>query len=116
MRNRRGSLDEHVNSCLGNEQEDIPGLIAKSRILSTDSTSSSGGACSTMITDPIRQIAHPIFPKSPRVSFRKYDPKTAPMSTARAPKGVTRIAGANAYAAKLKISPITTIIQLVVCF
>lgn len=30
------------------------------------------------------------------------------MSTDRAPSGVTRMAGANAYAAKLNISPITT--------
>jgi hypothetical protein len=31
-----------------------------------------------------------------------------PIRTESAPSGVTRIAGANAYAAKLKISPITT--------
>lgn len=30
------------------------------------------------------------------------------MRTERAPRGVTRMAGANAYAAKLKISPKTT--------
>jgi hypothetical protein len=33
---------------------------------------------------------------------------TDPMSTERAPSGVTKMAGANAYAAKLKISPRTT--------
>ena len=33
---------------------------------------------------------------------------TYPMRTESAPRGVTRIAGANAYAAKLKISPTTT--------
>lgn len=33
---------------------------------------------------------------------------TNPINTDRAPRGVTRIAGANAYAAKLKISPTTT--------
>jgi hypothetical protein len=31
-----------------------------------------------------------------------------PMSTLRAPSGVTRIAGAKAYAAKFAISPTTT--------
>jgi hypothetical protein len=108
MRNRRETLGQRVSRNRRSDARHIPGLIARSKILSTDSTSSSGGACRTMITDPIRQIAHPILPKSPKVSLRKYDPKTAPMRTARAPNGVTRIAGANAYAAKLNISPITT--------
>jgi hypothetical protein len=71
----------------------------------------SGGACSTMMTDPIRHIAHPILPSSPSCSSRKYDPSTAPISTDSAPSGVTRMAGANAYAAKLKISPSTTAIR-----
>lgn len=60
------------------------------------------------MTDPIRHIAQPILPNNPSCSSRKYDPRTAPMSTESAPKGVTKIAGANAYAAKLKISPSTT--------
>lgn len=37
-----------------------------------------------------------------------YEIAPYPMSTLNAPNGVTRIAGANAYAAKLAISPITT--------
>ena len=86
----------------------------------------SGGACSTMTTEPIKHVAHPSFPKVPRRSFRKYAPSTDlsqgqvchvymarrtisyPMSTLRAPNGVTRIAGAKAYAAKFAISPRTT--------
>ena len=35
--------------------------------------------------------------------------KTAPINTDKAPNGVTRMAGANAYAAKLQISPTTTV-------
>lgn len=87
---------------------DIPGCRARFKISSTDSTSLSGGACSTMMTDPMRHIAQPIFPSSPSCSSKKYEPSTAPMSTESAPRGVTRIAGAKAYAAKLKISPSTT--------
>lgn len=56
----------------------------------------SGGACRTIITEPIRHIAHPSLPSVPNSSFKKYDPKTAPMRTLNAPRGVTRIAGANA--------------------
>lgn len=58
--------------------------------------SSSGGACRTMMTVPIRHIALPSFPRVPSSSFRKYEPRTAPMSTLRAPSGVTRMAGAKA--------------------
>jgi hypothetical protein len=96
----------HVDSSL--VSLDIPGWRARFRISSTDSTSLSGGACSTMMTDPIKHIAHPILPSKPSCSSKKYEPSTAPMSTESAPRGVTRIAGANAYAAKLKISPSTT--------
>ena len=56
----------------------------------------------------MRHIAHPSFPNVPNFSFKKYDPSTAPIKTLRAPKGVTRIAGANAYAAKFAISPTIT--------
>lgn len=45
---------------------------------------------------PIRQMAQPSFPNVPSSSFKKYDPSTAPISTLRAPRGVTRMAGANA--------------------
>lgn len=89
-------------------RERVPGWIARFKISSTDDTSLSGGACRTMMTDPIKHIAQPIFPSSPNCSSRKYDPSTAPMSTDSAPSGVTRIAGAKAYAAKLNISPSTT--------
>jgi hypothetical protein len=69
----------------------------------------SGGACNTIITEPIRHIAHPSFPNVPSSSFKKYDPNTAPIKTLNAPSGVTRIAGANAYAAKLATSPTITV-------
>lgn len=72
------------------------------------SISLSGGACNTMITEPIKQIAQPSFPSCPSSSFRKYEPRTAPIKTLSAPSGVTRIAGANAYAAKFAISPTIT--------
>jgi hypothetical protein len=61
------------------------------------------------MTDPIRHIAQPILPKSPNCSSKKYEPSTAPMRTESAPRGVTRMAGAKAYAAKLNISPSTTV-------
>jgi hypothetical protein len=72
---------------------------------STVSISLSGGACRTMTTDPVRQIAQPSFPRIPNSSCKKYAPRTAPIRTLKAPSGVTRMAGANAYAAKLKTSP-----------
>ena len=65
-----------------------------------------------MTTAPIKHMALPKRPSVPSSSFRKYDPKTAPISTLRAPKGVTRIAGAKAYAAKLKTSPRPTMLSL----
>ena len=87
--------------------------------------SSSPGACNTIITLPIRHMAHPSFPSVPSSSFKKYVPNTAlhpivstlsihltmntyPTRTLNAPNGVTKIAGANAYAAKLAISPRAT--------
>lgn len=48
------------------------------------------------MTVPMRHIALPSFPKVPSSSFRKYEPSTAPISTLRAPRGVTRMAGAKA--------------------
>jgi hypothetical protein len=60
------------------------------------------------MTEPIKQIAHPNFPNVPSSSFRKYDPNTAPINTLNAPRGVTKIAGAKAYAAKFAISPTMT--------
>lgn len=58
-------------------KQNIPGWTAKCRISSTEETSLSGGACRTMMTDPIKQMAQPIFPSIPRYSFRKYEPRTA---------------------------------------
>jgi hypothetical protein len=72
------------------------------------SISLSGGAWRTMITEPMRQIAHPSLPNVPSFSFKKYDPSTAPIKTLRAPRGVTKIAGAKAYAAKFATSPTIT--------
>lgn len=65
------------------------------------------------MTAPIRHIALPSLPSVPSSSLRKYEPRTAPMSTLRAPRGVTRIAGAKAYAAKLQTSPRPTNLMLV---
>lgn len=73
-----------------------PGWIAKFKISSIVVMSLSGGACKTMMTDPIKQMAHPSLPSTPSSSLRKYDPSTAPINTLRAPNGVTRMAGANA--------------------
>lgn len=61
-----------------------------------------------IMTEPMRQMAHPSFPSVPSFSFKKYDPKTAPINTLSAPRGVTSIAGANAYAAKFATSPTIT--------
>lgn len=61
-----------------------------------------------IMIEPMRQMAHPSFPNVPSFSCKKYDPKTAPINTLRAPSGVTRMAGANAYAAKFAISPTIT--------
>lgn len=93
-----------------------PGLSAYARIVSMVSMSSSGGACNTMMTAPIRQMAHPSLPNMPSSSLRKYEPSTAPISTESAPRGVTRMAGAKAYAAKLQTSPTTTASRLSVCW
>lgn len=68
----------------------------------------SGGAWRTIITEPMRHIAQPNFPSVPSSSFKKYEPSTAPIKTLNAPRGVTRMAGANAYAAKLATSPMIT--------
>ena len=65
-----------------------------------------------IMIEPMRQMAHPSFPNVPSFSCKKYDPKTAPINTLRAPRGVTSIAGANAYAAKLATSPTITGIVL----
>lgn len=78
-----------------------------------------------MTTDPSKHSAHPSLPNTPRISLRKYELRTAlyvvsdrevhaaelaayPIRTLSAPSGVTRIAGANAYAAKLATSPRAT--------
>lgn len=63
------------------------------------------------MTAPIRHMALPSLPSIPSSSLRKYDPNTAPINTLNAPNGVTNIAGANAYAAKLQTSPTTTVFR-----
>lgn len=85
--------------------------MAKCKISSMVWISLSGGACKTIMTDPIRHIAQPSFPNVPSTSFKKYEPSTAPINTLKAPSGVTRIAGANAYAAKFATSPRITVVH-----
>lgn len=70
--------------------------MAKCNNSSILSSSVSGGACSTMTTLPIKQIAHPTLPKTPNFSPKKYEPNTAPINTLSAPSGVTKMAGAKA--------------------
>lgn len=60
-----------VQRHMGEAGPDVPGCRARSRISSTDWTSLSGGACSTMMTEPTRHIAQPIFPKRPNCSSKK---------------------------------------------
>jgi len=48
------------------------------------------------------------FPSRFSFSFKKYDDSTADTNTLSAPSGVTRDAGAKAYAAKFANSPIPT--------
>lgn len=103
--------------CDGREGASVPGWRAYWRISSTVWTSLSSGACRTIITEPRRHRAHPTRPMWPSSSWRSREARIAlliiisvtyhrqgirtyPMSTLSAPRGVTRIAGANAYAAK----------------
>lgn len=76
----------------------------------------SGGACSTIMREPIKQRAHPTRPTCPSSSLRRNDASTAlvlgqrrydhpynrahPIRTLSAPSGVTRMGGANKYAEK----------------
>lgn len=80
----------------------------------------------TIEVEPRRQIAHPIFPSKLSRSLRSRDDKMAlkrligyflndstntyVTNTDNAPNGVTRDAGAKAYAAKLHASPTPIII------
>lgn len=61
-----------------------------------------------MIVDPNMHRKHPILPKRFNFSLRNLEAITAEMITLRAPKGVTKEAGAKAYAAKLAASPSPT--------
>lgn len=82
-----------------------------------------------MTTDPSKHSAQPNFPNTPSISLRKYELRTAlchvsmrfctplrrdpyPIRTLSAPRGVTRMAGAKAYAAKLATSPRATMSRL----
>ena len=125
-----------------------PGWLAMTQSCRTESTGRSGGACRTMVSEPVTHSTHPSMPKRfkrscsmlcastalhPRhILFRESQQQcsadhqhmnTAAVSSCRAlgwwhahltmmlsaPRGVTRIAGANAYAAKLAISPTTIV-------
>lgn len=55
----------------GNSNGVVPGRRAYERIVSMVSMSSSGGACSTMMTAPRRHMALPSFPNVPSSSLRK---------------------------------------------
>lgn len=68
---------------------------------STVSTSLSLGACRMITTDPMMHDAQPQMPNRPSFSSRKMEARMAPMITLIAPSGVTRMAGAKVYAAKL---------------
>lgn len=76
------------------------------------STSTSFGECNTIIMEPNIHSKQPNFPNKLSFSFRNFEAITDVTKTLKAPKGVTREAGANAYAAKFAASPIPTGIQI----
>lgn len=115
----------------------LPGSIARSQTSVTDSISRSWGAWRTIVVDPTTHKAQPRTPKICSLSRKiiwaraalqkqktknitnqhlptfKHQYKTKYFSCLiimlRAPRGVTNKAGANAYAAKLAISPTITV-------
>jgi hypothetical protein len=58
-----------------------------------------------MMTEPRIARAQDILPTKLKRSFKKMALKIVVMTTERAPRGVTRMASTNMYAAKLHISP-----------
>jgi hypothetical protein len=63
------------------------------------------GACNTISVDPIRQRTMPILPEKFSVSLRRTTDSIALTTTDVADRGVTRMAGENAYAPKFDSSP-----------
>jgi hypothetical protein len=95
-----------------------------------ESMLSSLGECNTTTVEPSKHIAHPILPSKFNFSFSKRDDRTVLQnkiyitlrcqlqnthvtSTDSAPNGVTRLAGAKAYAMKLNASPTPTVKELI---
>lgn len=68
-------------------------------------TSSSSGAWITIMVLPSKLSTQPIFPSRFIDSPSRWEDRTALIRTLRAPSGVTTVAGANMYAAKLATSP-----------
>lgn len=111
----------------------LPGSIARPHTSGTDSITLSWGACRTIVVDPTTHKAQPRTPKICSLSRKiiwaraalqdniknqnlsrvvhKYEAYilSCLIIMLRAPRGVTNIAGANAYAAKLAISPTITV-------
>lgn len=115
-------------------RKDLPGSVARSHTSVTDSISRSWGACRTIVVDPTTHRTQPRTPKTCSFSRKMIWASTALRNQfimsafehirernsirmwftcliimLTAPSGVTRIAGANAYAAKLATSPTITV-------
>jgi len=121
------------------KQATLPGSVARLHTSVTDSISRSGGACKTIVVEPTTHNTQPSIPKICNFSFKIISARTALQQNIyqqsktwpirfrpqnihhskmeciclimmlSAPRGVTRIAGAKAYAAKLATSPTTTV-------
>lgn len=72
------------------------GCIARPQICKTDSKGRSSGACRTMASEPVMHSTHPTNPNTLRRSFNKWCARMALTRMLRAPRGVTRTAGAKA--------------------
>ena len=81
------------------------GREASAASSATPLTRLSSGALRTIVTLPTMQRRHPSQPNRFRRSLRTWCASTALTMMLSAPSGVTRMAGAKAYAAKLAASP-----------
>ena len=71
----------------------------------------SSGAWSTMASEPVTHSTQPTMPKAFNFSLSRRWARTALTRMLSAPSGVTRMAGANAYAAKFAASPTTMLMR-----